>query len=95
MALTEEALLADLQEEQQLLTYILLAVLAAGVASIVFLARQYGGALQLIRERPKFCEASEEAIQALIRQGFIRVGSGTRRLPTSKVLEYVEKRAAA
>jgi hypothetical protein len=26
---------------------------------------------------------------------FIRVGSGTRRLPTSKVLEYVEKRASA
>jgi hypothetical protein len=69
LALTEDALLADLQQEQQLLAYVLLAVLAAGVISLVFLARQYGGALQKIRERPKFSDASEEAILALIRQG--------------------------
>jgi hypothetical protein len=69
MALPEKALLADLQEEQQLLLYVLLAVLAAGVASLLALARQYGGELQQIRERPKFSEASEEELRALIQQG--------------------------
>jgi predicted HTH transcriptional regulator len=69
LALPESELLRHFKEEEHVLIYVLLGILGLGIVSVILLARQYEERLQEIQMRPKYSEASEEDIRALIREG--------------------------